>query len=107
MTAGTAAAAGGSDDAGGNGVLAHEASNTAMAIIDASRVAPRVPMDRFKSEVTTQGNAMSLLLIEALGALLLFVFIVWWTMFSGRKKGELKDDSPPPAPDTEAESDKK
>ncbi|MCJ7800397.1 MAG: hypothetical protein MUP33_11710 [Polaromonas sp.] len=50
---------------------------------------------------------MSLLLIEALGALLLFVFIVWWTMFSGRKDGELKDDSPPPAPDTEVEADRK
>ena len=34
---------------------------------------------------------MSLLLLEALGALVLFVFIVWWTMFSGRKNGELKD----------------
>ena len=39
---------------------------------------------------------MSLLLLEALGALLLFVFIVWWTMFSGRKNGELPgtDDAP-------------
>ncbi|MBC7647695.1 MAG: hypothetical protein H7197_01045 [Vitreoscilla sp.] len=36
---------------------------------------------------------MSLLLLEALGALLLLVFIVWWTMFSGRKNGELKDGS--------------
>ncbi len=35
---------------------------------------------------------MSLLFLEALGALLLLVFIVWWTMFSGRKNGELKDD---------------
>ena len=33
---------------------------------------------------------MVLLLLEALGALLLLVFIVWWTMFSGRQKGELK-----------------
>ena len=33
------------------------------------------------------------LFIEALGALLVFVFIVWWTMFSGRKGGEPpKDD---------------
>ena len=37
------------------------------------------------------GNVMALLLLEALGALLLLVFIVWWTMFSGRKNGELKD----------------
>ncbi len=34
---------------------------------------------------------MTLLLLEALGALLLLLFIVWWTMFSGRKKGELKE----------------
>lgn len=36
---------------------------------------------------------MALLLLEALGALLILVFIVWWTMFSGRSKGELKDDA--------------
>ena len=34
---------------------------------------------------------MTLLLLEALGALLILIFIVWWTMFSGRKNGELKD----------------
>ena len=37
---------------------------------------------------------MTLLLLEALGALMLFIFIVWWTMFSGRKKGEIKTDTP-------------
>jgi hypothetical protein len=35
---------------------------------------------------------MILLLLEALGALLLLLFIVWWTMFSGRRKGELPED---------------
>ncbi len=39
-----------------------------------------------------QVQAMTLLLLEALGAFLLFIFIVWWTMFSGRKNGELPDD---------------
>jgi cbb3-type cytochrome oxidase subunit 3 len=38
---------------------------------------------------------MTLLLLEALGALVLLVFIVWWTMFSGRKKGELPDAAEP------------
>ena len=33
---------------------------------------------------------MTLLLLEALGALLILVFIIWWTMFSGRKNGEMK-----------------
>ena len=46
---------------------------------------------------------MLLLFLEALGALCLFVFIVWWTMFSGRKGGELPDahkanDTPPEDP---------
>jgi cytoskeletal protein RodZ len=31
---------------------------------------------------------MLLILLEALLALLLLVGIVWWTMFSGRPKGE-------------------
>lgn len=35
---------------------------------------------------------MSLILLEALLALVLIVAIVWWTMFSGRSKGELKRD---------------
>ena len=37
---------------------------------------------------------MWLIFLEALGALLLLVLIVWWTMFSGRRKGELGDDAP-------------
>lgn len=37
---------------------------------------------------------MGLILLEALLALLLLVGIVWWTMFSGRRKGELpREDS--------------
>ncbi|MBN8557709.1 MAG: hypothetical protein LCH72_09160 [Proteobacteria bacterium] len=45
---------------------------------------------------------MTLILLEALGALLLFVLLVWWTMFSGREKGELPrqtEDAPPPTQD--------
>ncbi|MCS6811705.1 MAG: hypothetical protein RMK34_03585 [Tepidimonas sp.] len=45
---------------------------------------------------------MTLLLLEALGALLLLVFIVWWTMFAGRRRGEpapepakRQDEAPP------------
>jgi hypothetical protein len=34
---------------------------------------------------------MRLILLEALGALVLLIGIVWWTMFSGRQGGELKD----------------
>lgn len=50
----------------------------------------------------SQGNArvavvqrekvlMWLLVVEALAALVILVLIVWWTMFSGRKGGELED----------------
>jgi hypothetical protein len=36
---------------------------------------------------------MIALLLEALLALAILLFIVWWTMFSGRTRGEV---SPPP-----------
>ena len=36
---------------------------------------------------------MSLIVLEAVGALALFVFLIWWTMFSGRRQGELHDDA--------------
>lgn len=35
---------------------------------------------------------MTLLLLEALGAGLVFIGIIWWTMFSGRENGELPPD---------------
>ena len=44
---------------------------------------------------------MILILLEALGALVLLLLIVWWTMFSGRTKGELPgqhEDGPAKAP---------
>lgn len=37
---------------------------------------------------------MTLLLLEALGAMVILILIVWWTMFSGREKGELKSSEP-------------
>ena len=36
---------------------------------------------------------MLLFMLEAFAALLLFIFIIWWTMFSGRKNGELQEES--------------
>jgi hypothetical protein len=35
---------------------------------------------------------MWVIILEALGALLIFIFIVWWTMFSGRRGGERRDE---------------
>jgi hypothetical protein len=47
---------------------------------------------------------MTLLLLEALGAGLLFIGIIWWTMFSGRENGELpRPDDTPPASATRTE----
>ena len=46
---------------------------------------------------------MTLLLLEALGAGLIFIGIIWWTKFSGRKHGELPNvaevEKPLPVPD--------
>jgi hypothetical protein len=60
---------GGASPAGGSGVDAQPASVPTIA---------NHAKDRF----------MLLILLEALLALGVLVFIVWWTMFSGRKKGE-------------------
>ncbi|MBS0452956.1 MAG: hypothetical protein JSS14_16800 [Proteobacteria bacterium] len=35
---------------------------------------------------------MGLIFLEALAALVVLLLIVWWTMFSGRKGGELDAD---------------
>ncbi len=42
---------------------------------------------------------MLVILLEALAALALLLLIVWWTMFSGRKKGELPGQHDAPAED--------
>ena len=35
---------------------------------------------------------MWLIVLEALGALAVLGFVVWWTMFSGRQQGEMLPD---------------
>ena len=91
--AGSVAMAGGGTEGvggvGGMGGLAHAASR-ALAIIS-GRCSDLIACAA--NLFTSPGRFMTLLLLEALGALLLLVFIVWWTMFSGRKNGELQDSS--------------
>ena len=87
-------------DAGGKGTLVQAARKAPMAIIEALR---HDSLDDFKPVAALQEKIMVLLLLEALGALLLLVFIVWWTMFSGRDKGELKNE----AADREKEEEEK
>jgi hypothetical protein len=48
---------------------------------------------------------MWLLIVEALAALALLVGLVWWTMFSGRRRGEPLRDEPPPEPEDERKAD--
>jgi hypothetical protein len=48
--------------------------------------------------VKKRGFCMGLILLEALLALCIFIAIVWWTMFSGRSKGELRQAQPPSEP---------
>ena len=58
--------------------------------------AARLPTMRHSH--THRTPTMTLLLLEALGAGLIFVAIIWWTMFAGRKNGELEapeDDKAP------------
>ncbi|PWW48680.1 hypothetical protein DFR36_101186 [Melaminivora alkalimesophila] len=43
---------------------------------------------------------MTVILLEALLALVILLGIVWWTMFAGRKRGELP---PPDAADRQEE----
>jgi len=45
---------------------------------------------------------MTLLLLEALGAGLILVGIIWWTMFSGRQHGELPGAPDKAAPESDA-----
>jgi hypothetical protein len=47
---------------------------------------------------------MTLLLLEALGAGLILIGIIWWTMFSGRKNGEIVATDPEPDTPTSASS---
>lgn len=41
---------------------------------------------------------MTIILLEALAALALFGLAIWWTMFSGRDKGELRQREEREAP---------
>jgi cbb3-type cytochrome oxidase subunit 3 len=45
---------------------------------------------------------MGLILLEALGALVILGVIVWWTMFSGRRRGEIDEADPDEARPTAA-----
>jgi hypothetical protein len=66
---------------GGSGVE-QAASNPR---IDAAQARRRRPKRRRTFD-------MWVIFLEAFGAVVLLVLIVWWTMFHGRRKGERADD---------------
>jgi len=70
----------------GDGGATAQADNRAISANGAQRARRR------------DNPAMWLILLEALGAGLVLVLIVWWTMFSGRRGGERSADDEPPAP---------
>ena len=43
---------------------------------------------------------MWVIFVEAAGAMFVFVFIVWWTMFSGKKSDPPSEQSPPKQDET-------
>jgi len=73
----------------GSPTLAQPARLPTMPHTPAERARWRHPGATFEKE----NQAMWLIVLEAVGALALFVFLIWWTMFSGRRQGEL-DDQP-------------
>ena len=102
VTAATGAAAAGSATAAamGRGLGAGAAGKAAGGVIGL-RAQPDSHALPTMIQTHLENTRMLLLLLEALLAGLLFIGIVWWTMFSGRKGGEL-----PPPDDTE-QSDRK
>lgn len=72
------------------GGLAQAASNPKIAAMAALTAAdPRRGAACFPDR---RAFDMWVILLEALGAALLLVLIVWWTMFAGRKRGERRDE---------------
>ena len=50
----------------------------------------------------TQG--MGLIVLEAALALAVLIFLIWWTMFSGRRDGELHDEAADTLPGRERDA---
>jgi hypothetical protein len=92
-TAGTTAAA-----AAGGAV-------TGAAGIAQPAVMPRMPANRWRNRPidgahrSRNARTMWVVILEMLAALALLLFIVWWTMFSGRRRGERPRDGDGPDAD--------
>lgn len=82
---------------GSPGALAGSAGGAWRGALQETRLAVRIrQVGIIEKRPRWRGRPlMTLLLLEALLALALLIFIVWWTMFSGRPKGERPDQRPP------------
>jgi hypothetical protein len=70
-----------------------EGGATSGVLEQATSTAASVPRMAFARRLAPEkAIVMWVILLEALGALALLVLIVWWTMFSGRRRGERRDD---------------
>ena len=68
------------------GGLAQAASNPKIAA-DSAGHAPGLLVARIARTFD-----MWVILLEAFGAMVVLILIVWWTMFAGRKRGERRDE---------------
>ena len=77
--------------------------NKPMLAIPAIHLAPPRRTALASNETDNERNedteSMWLIVLEALGALAVLVFLIWWTMFSGRRHGELHDPADDEAQD--------
>jgi hypothetical protein len=73
---------------GGSGLLRFLKGRLLQALRDAAMMSSDADFIWREARAWKQGPIMWLILLEALGALAILVFLVWWTMFSGRKGGE-------------------
>jgi hypothetical protein len=78
--------------AAGGALLESGAGHTGCGVLTAQAAIKSAPLIIEILLANRKKLDMILLLLEALAALLILVFIVWWTMFSGRKGGEIKPD---------------
>ena len=89
----------GAGSEGGGGLAHAPSSRNSTSRLAARRRGPvRSDVLALRESGTRPGRdnrCMWLILLEALGAGLVLIVIVWWTMFSGRRGGERADDDDP------------
>jgi hypothetical protein len=72
------------------GTLSSTGTGPSRGAVEHAASTPRMAAGQARRPKRRKNFDMWVILLEALGALVLLVFIVWWTMFAGRKRGERK-----------------